>query len=37
MIGSGGVLKFDRLQPRIFARWLIEVAVDAKISVFVHA
>ena len=37
VVGSGGILKLDRFQPRILARWLIEVAVNAKIAVFVHA
>jgi hypothetical protein len=36
VIGSGGILQLDRLQPRILARRLIEVAVNAKISVVVH-
>src|SRR5690606_13137908 len=30
-----GVLLFDRLQPRILPRWLVEVTVNA--NVFVHA
>src|SRR5436189_12621 len=29
---GGGILNFDRFEPRVLARWLIEVTVDAKIS-----
>ena len=31
MVGRGGVLDFDGFEPRIFARRLVEVAVDADI------
>ena len=37
VIWRGGILEFDRLQPRVFAGRLIEVAVNAKVSVVVHA
>jgi hypothetical protein len=32
MVRVGGILEFDRLEPGIFARWLVKVAVDADVS-----
>jgi hypothetical protein len=37
VIRGGGILQLDRLQPWVFARRLIEVTVNAKVSVLIHA
>ena len=33
MVGIGGILDLDRLQPRVFAWWLIEVSVDTDVTI----